>query len=304
MDKIKEFKPMLCPICSEFYFSEPYKEFYNEEIQEYLNGEVICPHCGWIYELEQLENLNTYIGYNKKTLNEYKKWYKEKIRLNPYYDYLEDNTSDPIPHMCPICGKYEFEDENSFDICPSCGWEDDAVQNDDPDFFGGANKLSLNEYKKQYQEKIKENPNYFWGNDYAKDNSEDKNDLIDNDDIYGNKDNFFTYSDNDGVPTKHISYMYAKDFDEDLLELYFYKYGKEFNCSNKEEYEQKAITFVNDIDRDNYKSFVDYNWITYKFDPRNKTLVVVTKDGNIISFKHYDKTFYYEIKKGKRKWII
>ena len=29
---------------------------------------------------------------------------------------------------CPVCGKYEFPEENSFDICPICGWENDGVQ--------------------------------------------------------------------------------------------------------------------------------------------------------------------------------
>ena len=28
-------------------------------------------------------------------------------------------------HNCPICGKYSFVQDNSFDICKYCGWEDD-----------------------------------------------------------------------------------------------------------------------------------------------------------------------------------
>jgi hypothetical protein len=30
-----------------------------------------------------------------------------------------------------------------FDICAVCGWEDDPIQNDDPDYDGGANHISL-----------------------------------------------------------------------------------------------------------------------------------------------------------------
>ena len=53
---------------------------------------------------------------------------------------------------CPVCGKYEFEEENDFDICEVCGWENDGLQMDNPDYKGGANKESLNEARKIYQE--------------------------------------------------------------------------------------------------------------------------------------------------------
>jgi len=52
--------------------------------------------------------------------------------------------------MCPICAEYEFEED--FDLCPICKWQYDRVQYDEPDLWGGANKLSINDYKKQWQE--------------------------------------------------------------------------------------------------------------------------------------------------------
>ncbi len=33
---------------------------------------------------------------------------------------------------------------------------------DNPDYSGGTNDLSLNDYRKEYQKKIQENPNYKW----------------------------------------------------------------------------------------------------------------------------------------------
>ena len=42
--------------------------------------------------------------------------------------------------ICPCRRQYEFEEENAFEICPVCGWEDDCLQRDDPDYRGGANK--------------------------------------------------------------------------------------------------------------------------------------------------------------------
>ena len=71
-------------------------------------------------------------------------------------------------HNCPICGKYLFMQDNSFDICKYCGWEDDGVQADDPKFWGGANELSLIDYKKNYDEEIKKNPDFYWKRDYEK----------------------------------------------------------------------------------------------------------------------------------------
>ncbi len=53
---------------------------------------------------------------------------------------------------CPVCGKYEFEEEGDFDICENCGWQNDPLQMKDANYRGGANKESLNEAKKIYAE--------------------------------------------------------------------------------------------------------------------------------------------------------
>ena len=45
-----------------------------------------------------------------------------------------------------------------------CGWEDDLVQNEDENFAGGANKMSLIEHRQNFLEQRKKNPNYKWGN--------------------------------------------------------------------------------------------------------------------------------------------
>ena len=50
--------------------------------------------------------------------------------------------------LCPVCGQYRFEE--SHDICPVCGWEDDRVQFTYPDYRGGANELSLNEARRRF----------------------------------------------------------------------------------------------------------------------------------------------------------
>jgi hypothetical protein len=51
---------------------------------------------------------------------------------------------------CPVCGYYTLDADEAYNICSVCNWEDDPIQFDDPDFWGGANELSLNDYKKQW----------------------------------------------------------------------------------------------------------------------------------------------------------
>lgn len=52
---------------------------------------------------------------------------------------------------CPVCGNDTFDDKDyEFDICPKCFWEYDILQVDEPDYQGGTNCHSLNEYKKTY----------------------------------------------------------------------------------------------------------------------------------------------------------
>ena len=52
---------------------------------------------------------------------------------------------------CPCCGQFEYEEVNGYEVCEVCGWEDDPLQFEKPDYAGGANRLSLNEYRKKWQ---------------------------------------------------------------------------------------------------------------------------------------------------------
>ena len=40
--------------------------------------------------------------------------------------------------ICPVCGTKCQGELPDFDICENCGWEDDPLQRDDPDYDGGA----------------------------------------------------------------------------------------------------------------------------------------------------------------------
>ena len=58
---------------------------------------------------------------------------------------------------CPVCGEYEFSDDNFYEICIVCGWELDPIQCAQPDYDGGANELSLNDYRTAWKQKKDKN---------------------------------------------------------------------------------------------------------------------------------------------------
>lgn len=65
---------------------------------------------------------------------------------------MNDFKNNIIP--CPVCQTYAFSKDTfpgSYDICNTCRWEDDDVQFKDPDFEGGANDVSLNEARRNFQ---------------------------------------------------------------------------------------------------------------------------------------------------------
>lgn len=54
--------------------------------------------------------------------------------------------------ICPVCGEFEYEEYGDYDVCPICGWFNDSLQNENPDYAGGCNALSVNEHRKRWKE--------------------------------------------------------------------------------------------------------------------------------------------------------
>ena len=163
--KLMQIKPMECPICKKFYFSE----LSDVDIEQLglTPNTTQCNICGWYYDLERLENHNLENESNIMSFNQYKNWYNEKIRENPKWEYYQDFIGEPEPHLCPLCGEYTFEDSLSYAICPICGWQDTGFE-DDPDEKPSEYGMSFNERLKYFTEKRKQNPKYKWKNDKTK----------------------------------------------------------------------------------------------------------------------------------------
>ncbi|WP_040393907.1 CPCC family cysteine-rich protein [Cellvibrio sp. BR] len=52
-----------------------------------------------------------------------------------------------MKYSCPCCGYLTLDHQanGTFQICELCSWEDDLIQNEDPDYEGGANGICLRE---------------------------------------------------------------------------------------------------------------------------------------------------------------
>jgi len=69
--------------------------------------------------------------------------------------------------LCPCCGMDFLEED--YDICPTCGWEYDPVQNEKPDYRGGANKDSLNDHKVWFKKMLEMDNRFQWCKTWNKD---------------------------------------------------------------------------------------------------------------------------------------
>lgn len=71
--------------------------------------------------------------------------------------------------VCPCCGRLTLTEDpagGTYEICRVCWWEVDPVQGRDPDYPVGANRVSLNQARANYQ-RIGVSERRFIGFDYA-----------------------------------------------------------------------------------------------------------------------------------------
>ncbi|HEX2209262.1 MAG TPA: CPCC family cysteine-rich protein [Longimicrobium sp.] len=82
------------------------------------------------------------LGFRYATSAELARW-----RSIPWEGAILRIPPEPILHPCPCCSFRTLaeEERGGYEICGVCGWEDDPVQLNDPDYRGGANQESLNE---------------------------------------------------------------------------------------------------------------------------------------------------------------
>ena len=79
-----------------------------------------------------------------------KGWYG--IVDETYEEYMyPPELFESMSVLCPVFEKTVFVYEGDHDIYEICRWENDGVQGRDHDYWGGANDLSVNESKIEYE---------------------------------------------------------------------------------------------------------------------------------------------------------
>jgi hypothetical protein len=79
-------------------------------------------------------------------------WAIEERHLATTGEHRRDYDAGPF-FPCPCCEFLTLPEEQrgSYEICPVCFWEDDAVQLAEPELAGGANKVSLNQARENFK---------------------------------------------------------------------------------------------------------------------------------------------------------
>ena len=77
-----------------------------------------------------------------------KQWQVE----NKYY--IMNMTNEERKFKCPCCGYFTYSEKpnNTFQLCEVCFWEDDGIQFNDPLYEDGANKVNLEQARRNFKE--------------------------------------------------------------------------------------------------------------------------------------------------------
>ena len=60
-----------------------------------------------------------------------------------------------MKYKCHCCESFTLQEnpkDPTFEICPVCYWENDPLQNENPEYSGGANRVSLIQAQKNFKE--------------------------------------------------------------------------------------------------------------------------------------------------------
>lgn len=130
----------------------------KEIIEDYLRKE-----CDVDYEYFQ--ELNPELS--KTNYESYRLFFPKECSENKIADFLKEYSDKELIEIvefqraqangrfyCDCCGYNTLNEKpnGTYQICTMCFWEDHPIQKDDPNYEGGANRISLNQAKKNFAE--------------------------------------------------------------------------------------------------------------------------------------------------------
>ncbi len=195
-------------------------------------------------------------------------------------------------YLCPCCKKYVFaEGPGSYEICPVCSWEDDKIQAENPDYKGGANKLSLNECIKKFNSVIAvfltiamliAGLTGLTGCGTASDT--DKQQTFTQDAVQSAE----SIDNTDKASDTNKTYTFRN---QKLLNSHYEKHGKDMGFSSAKEYEKAASAVVTNPDA-LHKTEAEDGDDVYYVESTNE-FVIVSTDGYIRTYFNPDAGIAY-----------
>ena len=76
---------------------------------------------------------------------------EDRLTEGDYYDSGRVPVGENGAYKCPVCDGLVEGEKGESEICETCRWEDCGFQEDNPDYEGGANYLSLNQAREHWQ---------------------------------------------------------------------------------------------------------------------------------------------------------
>ena len=116
-------------------------------------------------EYEYFQEINPELS--KINYSSYRLFFSDKYSENQIADALKKYSDKELVEIveyqrsqangkfyCECCGFNTLNEKpnGTYEICTTCFWEDDAIQSFEPNYENGANKVSLNQAKKNFSE--------------------------------------------------------------------------------------------------------------------------------------------------------
>lgn len=101
----------------------------------------------FLFSFDKKNILNFWTDYDKLSLD-------RKAVFDKGFPAMAELKNQPVKNGfdCHVCGKHTFANNNTDEKCPVCYWWNDILQNTYPDYDGGENEMSLNEYRRNWLE--------------------------------------------------------------------------------------------------------------------------------------------------------
>ena len=89
-------------------------------------------------------------------------------------------------------------------------------------------------------------------------------------------------------------------FNRNTIDSHLAKHKREVGAKSRVEYEAKAVTFANNVDRINHKSFIDERGTTHKYSIATGEYAAVRANGTVVTyFKPREGLSYYDREAGR-----